>query len=513
MRVLMLVSAILCASVASAADFYVDPVNGSAGGTGTMGDPWLTLQQVVTDNLIESREWDAYPYTTGSALQPKNSGAPIQAGDTVRLLSGYHGELILNGYYNTSAITIRAEPGNTPELSRVSIIGASNWVLDGLSISPSHATTYVQQTIITMRDDGFWGPADNLTVRNCDVFNVNDASGWSAQDWIDNASTAFDVRSNDSELADNTVRNIRFGISVTGANVHVHGNTVENFSGDGMRGLGDYDVFEYNIIKNGLDVGDGNHDDGFQSWSVGSGGVGTGSVYGLILRGNTIINHENPSHPLRTTLQGIGCFDGWFEDWVIENNVVITDHWHGITLLGAKNCRIVNNTVIDLYTGTPGPSWIQVGHHKTLGPSENCVIRNNLANTISIPSGQVNITEDHNITVSNPSAFFVDPANFDLHLLDTAAAIDAGNATLAPLNDRDQIGRPYNGVVDIGAFEWHPAGWTGPPSGSSNGGGGDDGGGCTNRPGHGAFWLLFLGVIFGLAKSRLNAGLKRGRCT
>ncbi|MCA8946837.1 MAG: hypothetical protein KDB29_11470, partial [Planctomycetes bacterium] len=230
-------------------------------------------------------------------------------------------------------------------------------------------------------------------------------------------------------------------------------------------------------------------------------------------RGNTIINHENPSHPLRTTLQGIGCFDGWFEDWVIENNVVITDHWHGITLLGAKNCRIVNNTVIDLYTGTPGPSWIQIGHHKTLGPSENCVIRNNLANTISIPSGQVNITEDHNIAVSNPSAFFVDPANFDLHLLDTAAAIDAGSATLAPLNDRDQIGRPYNGVVDIGAFEWHPAGWTGPPSGSSNGGGGDDGGGCTNRPGHDAFWLLFLGVIFGLAKSRLNAGLKRGRCT
>ena len=36
-----------------------------------------------------------------------------------------------------------------------------------------------------------------------------------------------------------------------------------------------------------------------------------------------------------------------FVDWVIENNVVIVDHWHGITLGGARNCRIVNNTVID----------------------------------------------------------------------------------------------------------------------------------------------------------------------
>ena len=46
----------------------------------------------------------------------------------------------------------------------------------------------------------------------------------------------------------------------------------------------------------------------------------------MVLRGNTIINYEDPGQPHRGTLQGIGCFDGMFVDWVIENNVVIVDH-------------------------------------------------------------------------------------------------------------------------------------------------------------------------------------------
>ena len=66
-------------------------------------------------------------------------------------------------------------------------------------------------------------------------------------------------------------------------------------------------------------------------------------------------NYEDPNQPFRGTLQGLGCFDGFYIDWVIENNLVVTDHWHGISLCGAVNCRIVNNTVVDANDVSPGP--------------------------------------------------------------------------------------------------------------------------------------------------------------
>ena len=115
-------------------------------------------------------------------------------------------------------------------------------------------------------------------------------------------------------------------------------------------------MFQYNVVKNCYDV-NANHDDGFQSWSRGPQGVGTGEVVGMVLRGNTIINYEDLDQPHRGTLQGIGCFDGMFVDWIVENNVIITDHWHGITLSGATDSRVVNNTVVDLNETSPGPPW------------------------------------------------------------------------------------------------------------------------------------------------------------
>ena len=88
--------------------------------------------------------------------------------------------------------------------------------------------------------------------------------------------------------------------------------------------------------------------DGIAGGAADPGGVGTGEVRGVVLRGNVFINHVNPAHPLRSSMQAIGCFDGWFVNWVVENNVVVTDHWHGISFYGMCDSRIVNNTVIDL---------------------------------------------------------------------------------------------------------------------------------------------------------------------
>jgi len=286
-------------------------------------------------------------------------------------------------------------------------------------------------------------------VMNCAVSSVADISAWTKEQWNTLACNGFQVDGTRMTICDNQVLNVNFGISVDSSHSLIQNNTVTNFAGDGLRGLGHYSTFQYNTVKNCYDV-NGNHDDGFQSWSTGPDGVGSGEVKGVVLRGNTIINYEDPNQPHRGQLQGIGCFDGTFVDWVVANNVVVVDHWHGITLLGARNCAVVNNTVLDLKPGRPGPPWINIGKHKNGTAPEHCVIRNNLA----VVSAAKGVLQDHNTRVEDPYAVFVAPDLFDFHLLPTASAIGAGSPEDAPELDRDRIKRPQGEGADLGAYEW-----------------------------------------------------------
>jgi len=441
---------------ASGAEFHVDPVHGSPAGDGSAAAPWRTLQEVVEAGLIETRDWESHPYQPGLELVTVNAGAPVGAGDTIRLYDGYHGELLLRGAYNVDPITIAPAPGHAPRLGRVRVEAAQHWVLSGLSVSPSHAQPPLSAgTIVTIDDHNWFGPVWDVTFEDGDVFTVDDASGWSADDWVNAASSGIGVGGERIAILDTRVRNVRFGISVGGLDARIAFNEIDGFSADGLRGLGDGGRFEYNLVRNAYVDGptDPNHDDGFQSWSVGPGGVGTGEVRDVVLRGNVFVNHVDPGHPLRATLQGIGCFDGRFVDWIVENNVVVTDHWHGISLYGATGGRIVNNTVIDLDPGGPGPPWIMLNEHDGV-PSQNVVVRNNLATDLAIAGS--GIVADHNLEVTNPAALFVAPP-FDLHLrADAAIALDAGAAALAPPRDADRVARPQGAAIDLGAYERCP---------------------------------------------------------
>ena len=172
----------------------------------------------------------------------------------------------------------------------------------------------------------------------------------------------------------------------------------------------------------------------------------------MIIRGNTVINAEDPNQPLQSTLQGIGLFDGPHENFVIENNLVITNHWHGIALYRASNCRIVNNTVYS-------PKWIagQSGLRTwiTIEQSSDCLMRNNTAHTFRTLSN-TNLTLDHNLVVdgSNYASVFVDSQNSDFHLKAGSAAIDAGSPTDAPPLDIERNSRPAGAAWDIGAYEF-----------------------------------------------------------
>lgn len=440
-------------SPASAADFYVDPATGSAANDGSAAKPWKTLEEVITAKLF---------------------GTTVKAGDTVHLKSGYHGEMAVSGGSYAPPITVVSDVGLGAKLRHVRFTSTSGWVLRGVSVSPSYGTAAGAITMIEVQTN-----ASKITVEDSEAFSVADSKAWGVSEWLQSASNGISVRGSDSTARNNKVKNVRFGITADASKVVIEGNTVENFSADGLRGLGDDETFQYNLIKNSYldDSVDTNHDDGFQSWSVGPGGVGTGEVKNMVLRGNVIINAENPAQPLKGTLQGIGCFDGTFVGWVVENNVVITNHWHGISLYGARDSRIVNNTVIDNEAGKPGPPWILVTKHKDGTPSQNVVVRNNLTTDLDV-SG-TNVVEDHNVVLgANLANYFVNAASWDLHLLKTSPAVDQGSTDQAPALDADKIPRPQGAGIDLGAYEWHdstvvPVGGTG---GGGTGGGSSVGG-------------------------------------
>lgn len=400
--------------------------------------------------LIYLQSATATEIIVSNSTELQNAINNVQGGDTISLLSGNYGTLTINGKNNTSFVTIRAYPGSAPLFFRVSFRNSSYWKLSGADIKPRYTSGADGKEAVDL--DGSY-----LTIENCNINFADDISGWTATDWVNRTGNGIIMDGSNITAFNNTITAVDHGIACSANNSLVSHNLIVNFRGDGIRGLGDDDVYEYNTIKNEYDV-DENHDDGFQSWSYGSGGVGTGTVKNVILRGNTIINYEDPNQPYRGNLQGIGLFDGMFENWIVENNLIITDHWHGISFYGAINCKIINNTVVDNdLTPSPDP-WIMVNNHKNGTPSSGVIVRNNIATDYSLTGGY---TADHNIeiTMNNASTYFVNPSggNGDYRLNATSPAIDAGNGDSAPGIDKDGVVRPQGNNFDIGCYEFTDA--------------------------------------------------------
>jgi hypothetical protein len=443
------------AALTSATTFYIDPATGSNRNDGSALHPWRTLQEVIDSNKVETRQPAAFPYTWGQPLVTKNAGAPVKAGDTLLLRSGYHGVVTFSRMYNTDWITVAAEQGQTPGMRSILLQAVCKWRIKGLSVSPELAASTQKITLIDVQSHNFSGPTREVEVEGCVAYSALNVDAWDTTTWKARSCNGIMVTGRQVTIRNNVVRNVDFGIQVADDSVLVEGNTVDRFDGDGLRGVANDLTFRNNLVKNCVVANSANHDDGFQSWSIGPGGVGTGTVYRVKLIGNTIIDYTDPNLPLKGSLQGIGCFDGMFEDWDVVNNVIITDHWHGISLYGAVNCRVINNTVVDINTVSPGPPWIMVAAHKDSTPPQNCTIRNNLTTALSIDAGSGMVT-DHNIVLPmrNVTDYFVDYSASDLRLKAGCAAIDSGSSLLAPSTDIVGVTRPFGRAVDVGAYEY-----------------------------------------------------------
>jgi hypothetical protein len=373
------------------ATFYCDPTLGAANGDGSAERPWATIEDVVKRRKIGFEDADG---------KPLNPGAPIQPGDTLLLRSGWHGVIRIPRAYSEKSITIAAEPGHSPQVGWVEIGEGRNLWLRGLTVSPSLAPAPLPKPpgyLVSLGEHGGDRSA-SLVVEDCFIFSVRDTSAWTAKDWVDKpASGIWLGRNGKAHVArNNYILNTRFGIALCAPECVAEGNIIENFSADGLRATRDGQVAQYNVIKNifvGAAEGDDNHDDGIQVFLF---NVGTGTVRNIVLRGNIILAREDDSLPFRTGLQGIGCFDGPLVGFLVEDNIIGVNHYHGITLGDAQGSTIRNNVCFSRWGGRFRP-WIMLGEKKDLASAN--FVSNNLAHSFSFKADP-KVTASNNLPVT-----------------------------------------------------------------------------------------------------------------
>lgn len=366
-------------------------------------------------------------------------------GETIALASGAYGVFSISNKTYASTVFVRPQIGARPVFKSFRVTACKKMQIAGLSILPRRMNGDTVSRAVELS-----GANEDIVFEKSLISYADNSSGWTAQNWLDYAHDGIAIYGTRMIVRDNLIYNTAFALSNSATNSIISKNRINGFRGDGMRGQGDYTNFEYNDVRNCVQV-DANHADGFQAFTVGQSGVGTGTITGVKLIGNTIIDNENMSNPLKCQLQGIGLFDGTYVDWVIENNLVVTDMYHGISIYGSVNARIINNTVIDHdFSNTIRP-WIMIAPHKNGTLSVGGILRNNISYSVSPGAGT---TSDHNLIVNDASlaTVFVAPANLDFRLKAGSPAIDAGTTLTAPAFDLR--GLPRSTPNDLGAYDF-----------------------------------------------------------
>lgn len=429
---IQLILSILFASSLQAKTYYCLPDKGKIENPGTKELPLPSLQKVL------SSEFKLLP------------------GDTLLLMSGNHGTPELKGI-NTNYIYIFAAPNQKP-------------VITHLDIAKTAATTKWHLKSITFLDEkythkeliSFYKKSMFITIEQCYFFSEKNTDSWSIEDWKTKLQKGIKLEGSRHKIENNTFTNISTGISVNANNCTINGNKISSFTNFGILCLGNNNIFTYNLIKNLVYTG-------FNAAAFKADNTKQAISKSNILLGNVIIDYTDYKMEHLAPLMGIVGFEGNYTNWIIENNLVVTDHWHGISFQGISNSLIINNTVIDPYLDTKYPNLDKENQSKSFGPvriwvsesdkgvkSINNRVVNNLASdylladSIGLISNNLKVRSSY----SEMDEYFEKWDYLNFHLKDSSLAINAGNLQYAPKIDADGTKRPLGKTVNVGAYEY-----------------------------------------------------------
>lgn len=362
--------------------FRIDPVKGDPLNDGSPAHPWRSLSDLFeskSGKLTASREMGGAP----------RSGQ-IHGGDVVELMDGEYGDVSIVGFYNAQFVTIRAAAGQHPVLDSLKINAASKWIVQGLKFRASSQPQGPKRAALIDIGRGASAAAvENVFFIDNDVATVDDTSKWSLEDWVEKPTTTYGLMSGArcATISGNHFHNLRNALSVSGPNSIVSNNLFDNVGNDAIDFSSSHIVIQCNLVRDGRhSPAEPNHPDGIQGWTV-NGAINRD----VLIDSNTLIHI---GHETGYDMQGISLFDGEWDGLTVTNNVVVTNHWHGISLFGVSNSIVANNTIVPVLPNQR-PIWIQIGPSKNKRPAANVIVRNNVSTQILVDA--VNASVSHNI--------------------------------------------------------------------------------------------------------------------
>lgn len=325
--------------------------------------------------------------------------AKATGGETILLESGNYGEFYigrLSGYditFDTPVSLVSADPGDPAIFSGVRVFGAENLIFDGILFD------YTFQDGDKVWEKPFhFADTAGITIVNS-VFDGDFARGISAAE--DGYASATGLRVDTSQgfaLIDSEITGFNLGLSVNQVrDVTVVGNELHSLRKDGMNFADVQSVLiEGNHVHDFVGrPGSEDHRDMIQFWTNGTDSPTTD----VIIRGNYLDiggGEWSQSIFMRNEMvdTGLAGEEMFYRNILIEENVIVNAHIHGIRVGEADGVTIRNNSV--LYVGDDTDP-VAIPKISVAEGSKDVLITSNATSGITGFKGQEDWTLDNNV--------------------------------------------------------------------------------------------------------------------
>ncbi len=329
-------------------------------------------------------------FTVSSQAELLDAVSRAAGGDSILLQGGNYGSFQLRNLSFDAPVTIAsADPANPAVINGLGMNNVSNVTFDGITFD------YKFQS-----GDPSWKQpfgvydSQNITIKNS-MFDGDVVTGVSdVVDGYGNATGLAVSSSSAITIENNTFATFTRGVVVLQSDgLTLRGNNIHSLRSDGMDFVEVNDVLiEDNWLHDfNSSPLTGDHPDMIQFWTSGTDSPSTN----ITIRGNRLDIGEGDltqSIFMRNEAvdQGLAGSEMFYQNILIEDNVIVNGHSHGITVGETAGLIIRNNTVVHADGAAPdgADSSVEIPKINVAVTSTGVIITNNITAAINGYSGQ-----------------------------------------------------------------------------------------------------------------------------